>query len=56
MTIEPPLTVDEVEAMIARLEVTKSRWHANEGYIRTLDIEITALRLLADKLRADAGA
>jgi hypothetical protein len=44
--IEPPPSVEEVEALIARIERIQVSWRGNVGYARSLDIELRALRLL----------
>jgi hypothetical protein len=43
--IEKPTTL-EIENMIARLEVIKAKWKGDIGYVRHLDIELHALKLL----------
>jgi hypothetical protein len=46
MKIETPPTVEEVDALIARIERIRATWSGNAGYARSLDIELWALRLL----------
>jgi hypothetical protein len=43
--IERP-SINEIEGLIARVERTRDTWRGNEGYARSLDIELHALRLL----------
>lgn len=43
--IVPP-TRDELDQRIAQTERQLSLWHGNEGYARTLEVEIYALRTL----------
>lgn len=47
-------TIEEVEAMIERLELTKVRWLRDNGYRHTLEVEIAALKLLLKDLKDHA--